>query len=577
MSIVRLLLIWTARHLLALLLIILILLAARFAVPPAAEWLQEQIRIARTAPVQSATLSRALSDYGRYAAARKIEGEKATQALRNAPEALLRARRASIEAAIPSQDKATLSKAQLALAGVRGDSRSIFDHYRAQAEVGLLRREARIIDALLATRAADRDRATLAERRRRAVQQFNASRAEWQAAREQARALDRRPLAPARNFICQSAPLGVGCENYRTLTRANARMQAAAARNAAARQQISAIDRAARGIAVVDRSLVQASSSLDQQSAELRAELARLEGAVQGNWLVWIGRPALEVLPTALAILAAAILSPVLIKAIFYFAVAPLAAGRPPLRLLARDAGRVGYSGAGSAPSQVVDLQPGDELLLLPEAVQSTPHRAEKRTQWLLSWSMPLSSLASGLVALVRIRVHSPEAVVVSATASGFAELAMITIADGSAMVVRPRALRGLLHPIGKPVSISRHWRLAHLSAWLTFQFRYLVFHGPCTLIVEGTRGVRLEPAQAGRAINKAATLGFSAGLAYSVSRSEAFGAYLLGKQDLFNDSFGDGPGCYLYEEVPRAGARGGLWGRGLRGLGDAGLTIFGL
>jgi hypothetical protein len=124
---------------------------------------------------------------------------------------------------------------------------------------------------------------------------------------------------------------------------------------------------------------------------------------------------------------------------------------------------------------------------------------------------------------------------------------------------------------------ISRHWRLRHLSAWLTLQFRYLVFHGPCTLIVEGTRGVRLEPAADGRAINQAATLGFSAGLAYSVSRSEAFGAYLLGKQWLFNDSFRGGPGCYLYEEVPRSSPRGSLWGRGLRGLGDAALKIFGL
>jgi hypothetical protein len=577
MNLGRLLLIWTARHMLALILIILILVAARFAAPPVSAWLQEQVRIARTAPAQRAALTRALDDYQRYAAGRRAEAEKALEGLRNAPETLLRRRRAAIDAAIAVQGKATLTNAQLALAGVRGDSQSIFSHYRGQAEIGLLRREMRTIDALLVARLADRDRATLAERRLRAVQQLAASRAEWEAAREQARRLNRRPLAPARNYVCRNAPLGVGCENYRALTRANARMEAAAARHVRARQEISIIDRAARSLAVADRSVAQASSILDQQSAELRAELRRVDEATQGNWLVWIGRPMLEVLPTALGILAAAILGPPLIKAILYFAVAPLAAGRPPLRLLGHDGGRVGYSGAGSAPSQVMDLEPGHELLLMPEAIQSTPNRAEKSTKWLLSWSMPLSSLASGMVALVRIRVQSPEAVVLSATGSGFAEVALISITEGSAMVLRPRALRGLLQPIKKPVSISRHWRLRHLSAWLTFQFRYLVFHGPCTLVVEGTRGVRLEPAEAGRAINQAATLGFSAGLAYSVSRSEAFGAYLLGKQDLFNDSFMDGPGCYLYEEVPRAGTRGSLWGRGLRGLGDAALKIFGL
>ena len=44
------------------------------------------------------------------------------------------------------------------------------------------------------------------------------------------------------------------------------------------------------------------------------------------------------------------------------------------------------------------------ELLIVPEAVQSTPHEAEKATQWLLSWAMPLSSLTSGMVALIRFR-----------------------------------------------------------------------------------------------------------------------------------------------------------------------------
>jgi hypothetical protein len=143
--------------------------------------------------------------------------------------------------------------------------------------------------------------------------------------------------------------------------------------------------------------------------------------------------------------------------------------------------------------------------------------------------------------------------------------------------VLRPRSLRGIVQPTGRPIVITRHWRLAHLSAWLTFQFRYLVFHGPCSLIVEGTRGVRLERAGAGRGINQAATIGFSAGLAYSVRRSEAFGAYLMGRQELFNDSFEDGDGYYLYEEMPREGARTGLWGRGLTGLGDAALKVFGI
>ena len=577
MNLGRLLLIWTARHMFALLLIVLILVAARYAVPPVSRWVQEQVRIARTVPDQRASLTRALDAYDRYAAARQVEAERTSESLRRAPEALLRSRVAAIEPAIAREEEATLTGPELALAGVRGDAQSIFGHYRARAEIGLLRREMQAIDTLLAARVADRGRASLAQRRLQAVQQLDASRARWLAAREQARVLNRRPLAPARNYVCRNAPLGVGCENYRALTRANAAMKAAAAQHVRARQQIAAIDGAMRGLAVKDQALEGASSILERQSGEARAELARVERIARGNWLVWIGRPMLDVLPTALAILAAAILGPVFIKAILYFLVAPLAARRQPLRLLAEDGGCIRDAGSGSAASQMVRLEPGHELLILPEAVQSVPEQSEKRTKWLLSWSMPLSSLASGMVALVRIRVQSPDTVVISATDNGFAEVALIEIADGSAMVLRPRALRGLLQPIGQPLSISRHWRLRYLSAWLTFQFRYLVFHGPCSLIVEGTRGVRLEPAGSGRGINRAATLGFSAGLAYSVSRGEAFGAYLLGKQELFNDSFRDGPGYYLYEEVPRLGTRGGLWGRGLRGLGDAALKVFGL
>lgn len=573
----RLLLIWTMRHILALLLIILILVAARYAVPPVGTWVQEQVRIARTASVQRATLGRALEAYGRYAAKRQVEAEKASESLRGAPDSMLRSRRAAIGPAIAREEQATLTRAELALAGVRGDAQSIFDHYRARAEIALLRREMQAIDTLLAARMADRQRATLAERRLQALQQLDASRSAWLAAREQALNLNRRPLAPARNFVCRNAPLGVGCENYRALTRANAATAAAATHHRNARRQIAAIDSAMRGLAIKDQALEGAASILDQQSAEARAELARVERIARGNWLVWIGRPMLEVLPTALAILAAAILGPVLIKAILYFLVAPLAARRQPLRLLAEDGGCIRDAGSGSSASQMVRLEPGQELLILPEAVQSVPEQSEKRTKWLLSWSMPLSSLASGMVALVRIRVQNADSVVISATDNGFAEVALIEIAAGSAMVLRPRALRGLLQPIGQPLRISRHWRLRHLSAWLTFQFRYLVFHGPCSLVVEGTRGVRLEPAGSGRGINRAATLGFSAGLAYSVSRGEAFGAYLLGKQELFNDSFRDGPGYYLYEEVPRLGTRGGLWGRGLRGLGDAALKLFGL
>ena len=71
--------------------------------------------------------------------------------------------------------------------------------------------------------------------------------------------------------------------------------------------------------------------------------------------------------------------------------------------------------------------------------------------------------------------------------------------------------------------------------------------------------------------------MGFSASVPYAVRRCETFGAYLMGKQELFNDSFLGSNGYYLYEEMPREGQRSGIWGRGLQGLSDAALRVFGL
>ena len=280
-------------------------------------------------------------------------------------------------------------------------------------------------------------------------------------------------------------------------------------------------------------------------------------------------------LPTALLILAFAIFGPALVKAFLYFVVAPAAARRPPIRLRPNDRGEADESAFASAVSHRIPLRDDEEVLIMPEAVLSRPHIGAKSTKWLLNRAMPLSSLASGLVALVRFR-GTEGSVQVTATGDPLAEIALVELPAGSAMVVKPRALRGVVHPAGRPVAITRHWRLG-LSAWLALQFRYLVFHGPCTLIVQGSRGVRLERAGGGRGINRAATIAFSAGLDFSVRRSEAFAAYLMGRQDLLNHSFAGAPGFLVYEEMPRSGQRGGLWGRGLAGLGDAALKTIGL
>lgn len=217
------------------------------------------------------------------------------------------------------------------------------------------------------------------------------------------------------------------------------------------------------------------------------------------------------------------------------------------------------------------------ELLVHPEFLQSSSTQGDKDTRWLLDWRYPFTSLASNMVALTRIRTHAPAAFVISATQDPFSEIGVLQLPSGAALVMQPHNLVGVLQPLGAPLRITSKWRLHSLHAWLTLQLRYLVLHGPAELVVQGCRGVRVERADAGRSINQASTIGFSANLSYATRRVETFSAYLLGKQALLNDNFSGDNGFYVYEEMPHFGKKSGVAGRGLAGLTDSLLKVFGI
>jgi hypothetical protein len=580
MSIGRIVVAWIARHMLALLVILLILIAGRLLLPPLAAWYERESEIAATAPSQRDALAAVQQRFADYAGPRRAEAAAALQGLSGRPAAALRERRAAIEREKARETANRLSRASLLAAAATGDGDRLFAHYRAGAELALLDREARAIDALLNLRVASQQRAALEARRRWLVADFNRVGAIRADALARARALDERPLAGVRNLACRGLQGVAECPNYRAARAARTLAARALARQETARREVRLIDARLNALRAADAVSGEAESAFAAGRRSIADELAAVDATIGSSWRLWLGRQVREALPTALLILALVILGPVAIKALLYFVVAPAASRRSPVRLLADDKGWVQLGlgdGPRSAVSQRLGLDADSELLIVPEAVQSSPHAAEKRTKWLLRWSMPLSSLASGLVGLMRIRGRSPDFVLASATHDPLAEIGIVTIAAGSAMIVKPRALRGLVQPLGRPVRITRRWRLGHLSAWLTMQLRFLIFHGPCTLIVQGRRGVRLERAGGGRGVNQASTLGFSAGLLYSVRRSEAFGAYLMGRQELLNDSFDGEAGYYLFEELPRDPGRGSIWGRGLQGLGDAALKVFGI
>lgn len=287
-------------------------------------------------------------------------------------------------------------------------------------------------------------------------------------------------------------------------------------------------------------------------------------------------------LPVALGILALALLVPVALKAWFFFVLAPLAARRPPIVLRPDPAAPPVQPPTASGSAVTLTVGADEALLVQPQFLQSTELAAAKRTQWLLNPSLPFASLASGMFALTRLTPGPGSVatqVVVGSQHDPLDEVAVLELPAGAALVLQPRGLAGVVGPASAPPRITRHWRLGSLHAWLTLQLRYLVFHGPCRLVLKGCRGVRGERPVPGasRLISQAATLGFSANLGYRTTRSETFAAYLLGREALLNDRFEGAPGCFLYEVLPGRSRPVGVTGRGLEGLSDAVLKAFGI
>lgn len=281
------------------------------------------------------------------------------------------------------------------------------------------------------------------------------------------------------------------------------------------------------------------------QEAEVAAaeqEVARLDTTVNGDWLERLRIKALSVMPSALGVLAGIIGAPFLIKTFLFFVVAPQASRIPPVRILPLGSNPPSPTAVPSARSHRIEVGPDQELLVHPDFLQSSSKSARKRTRYFLNPTLPFSSLASGMTMLTSIRPagEQPTKVVVSSTKDPLCEVGIIELPEGAAMVLHPRALAGVLKPATGFTRISRHWRLLNLHSWLTLQIRFLIFHGPCSVILKGCKGVNAESPDPESPIllNQSATLGFSSHLDYSNIRCETFWSYFNGKEDLFNDVF---------------------------------------
>lgn len=323
------------------------------------------------------------------------------------------------------------------------------------------------------------------------------------------------------------------------------------------------------------------STPVEALRAAIEDEIGKLDDAQRGNRVARLAGFFLPFFKSALWLWAAVMLTPYAMRILFYWVLAPVATRLPPIRIDSAAAVAPMPQPSTSAVSVPLEVGPGSELLVKPGFLQSSSRTAEQRTQWLLSARFPFASLAAGLWALTRVRSpgDEPTMVTVSCQQDALGEVGIVHLPAGSAMVLQPRSLAGVLKGRTTPVGISRHWRLHSLHAWLTWQLRYLVFRGPCTLVVTGRRGIRAESPSASspRLIRQSATLAFSANLGYQTIRHATFFPYLRGREDLFCDLFSGGPGLFVYEEMPSDGTGGRAGKRGIEGVLDAVLKVFGV
>lgn len=79
-----------------------------------------------------------------------------------------------------------------------------------------------------------------------------------------------------------------------------------------------------------------------------------------------------------------------------------------------------------------------------------------------------------------------------------------------------------------------------------------------------------------GRIFGQDQLVGFSADLAYSVTRTETFWPYFFGREQLLKDRVEAGSGVLIIEEAPLSVRRGEVR-RGIEGLVDASMKAFGI
>lgn len=302
---------------------------------------------------------------------------------------------------------------------------------------------------------------------------------------------------------------------------------------------------------------------LEERILDLQRERDELERG-ESEMISYTQKAWLAVRTPLLAGIAMFLFGPTAWKIGCYYFWAPLIALGRPIRLAGDQAEEI--RAAPSMVSNRVSLAPGERAVLKEKFLQASDEALRRRTRFVFDWRIPFSSAACGLIELTQM-INTGEreySITFSTQEEPMTELSVIELPAAASLVLRPSHLAGVVTRADQRLKIDRHWRLLSLHAWVTLQFRYFEFHGPCRLIVCGQRGVRAEFMRSGegeallaRRTNQDSTIGFTPNLMYHSARAETFWAYYRGRNPLFDDLFRGGSGAFICQEIS---SRGSAW-----------------
>ena len=272
---------------------------------------------------------------------------------------------------------------------------------------------------------------------------------------------------------------------------------------------------------------------------------------------------------------------PIAIKASFFYLLAPLAAKLRPIQILPNDQAPEIPEPRKSSVSIPVDVGANEEILVHSDFLQSRSLPARKHTQWFLNKGIPFSSIASGMFALTRIAPADEDSTRVGVCSQNDAlgEVGLIRGSDWRCD--------------GDPTTVScwggeTSWCTCSDYAALAPRQSARMAHTP-TAIPSHSRTVQVEIQRlqgcSGRVPERSCAAHHQSVSDHRLQCEPCLQQYPLRDLCIVSDRKGgifsmtyspEGPGRFVYEEMPAARRKGGIEGA-LKGSLDALLKVFGL